>query len=132
MLKRKIGERNMRWINMSEKEMIKAWSNEEYADINIETYLSLTESNRESYWTKSDNDKNIVEYDFHSAPELLVLLKTALNDEFFEDLILPLTVAAFKEKAKLEHLHEDMDIENKEISEIVTDEFTIPEFVYVF
>ena len=122
----------MRWIDMSEKEMIKAWSNEEYTNAAAETYLPQPDSKEESYWTKFDNKKNIMEYDFHSVPELSILLKTELSDEVFEDLILPLTVAAFKEKAKVEHLSADMNMENKDVSDKIDDELIIPEFVYVF
>lgn len=122
----------MRWTDMSEKEMIKAWSDEEHTDAAAETYLPQPDSKEESYWTKYDNEKNIMEYDFHSVPELSALLKTELHDEVFEDLILPLTVAAFKEKAEAEQLSEAVKTENKEVSDKVDDELTIPEFVYVF
>lgn len=122
----------MRWIDMSEIEMIKEWSYEENTEAVTETYLPQPDSKKESYWTKSDFDKNIMEYDFHSVPELSELLKTELRDEVFEDLILPLTVAVFKEKSKTEQLNGEIKTENKEVSDKSNDELTIPEFVYVF
>ena len=117
----------MRWINMDEKEMIKAWAGEEYLEELQESYLPQPDKEGKSYWAEYDNEKNIVEYDFSSVPELMALLKSELTEPYMEDLIRPLAVAAFKQRVR-----ESED--GKVLTETgeMTGEITIPEFVYVF
>lgn len=122
----------MRWTDMDEIEMIKAWSEEENTETVLKKYLPQPDSGMESYWVKSNNEKNIMEYGFETVPELSDLLKRELTDEFFDNLILPLAVAAYKEKAKQEQAEIKREIENTEKNEEKDDGFTIPEFVYVF
>ncbi len=119
----------MHWINTdrSEKEIIKAWSAEQNTKNLTETYLAQPDEKMESYWTSYNNDKNIIEYDFSSLPELSNLLKTELKEQYFEELVLPITVAAFKERARiLDDSNEDLNAKKK------MDGFSLPEFVYVF
>ena len=72
----------MRWTDMGEKEMIKAWAAEEYAEGVKEGYLPQPDASKESYWTDFDNGGNIAEYDFSSVPELLALLKLELTEGY--------------------------------------------------
>ncbi len=117
----------MRWTDMGEKEMIKAWAAEEYAEGVKEGYLPQPDASKESYWTDFDNGGNIAEYDFSSVPELLALLKLELTEENMEDLLRPLAVAAFKMRAR-------ESAEGKAVTETgeSAGEITIPEFVYIF
>ncbi|RKI43906.1 hypothetical protein D7V86_01980 [bacterium D16-51] len=117
----------MHWTDMSEKEMIKAWAVKEFSEKLQHEYLPQPDSNKESYWTGYENEKNIVEYDFSSVSELLALLRVGLMEENMEDLIRPLAVAAFKQRAK--------ETENgKFVTETGEDagKIEIPEFIYNF
>lgn len=117
----------MRWTNMDEKEMIKAWAGEEYLEELQKSYLPQPDDKKESYWAEYDNEKNIEEYDFSSVPELIALLKAELAEPYMEDLFRPLAVAAFKQRAR-----------ESEDGKVLTEtgetagEITIPEFVYIF
>lgn len=117
----------MRWINMDEKEMIKAWAGEEYLKGLQESYLPQPDATKGSYWEEYDNEKNIKEYDFSSVPEFIALLKAELEEPYMKDLRSPLAVAAFKQRAR-----ETGD--GKAITETgeTAGEITIPEFVYMF
>lgn len=121
----------MHWINMSEKEILKVWSIEQYTEKLTKMYLPQPDTLMESYWLEYDNDKNIIEYDFSDFSELSALLKSELSEEYFNNLILPLTVATFKE-------YKSVSNNNFSNSKVILDdksnkdEFSIPEFVYVF
>ena len=117
----------MRWTNMDEKEMIKAWAGEECSGNLQKEYLPMPDSGQESYWTEYDNNRNIAEYDFSSVPELLVLLKAELKEEYLKDLIRPLAVAAFKQRARESAGGKAVTETGEKAGEI-----TIPEFVYIF
>lgn len=120
----------MRWTDMDEKEMIKTWAQEKHSEDLMQEYFSKPEAEKESYWCMYDKGNEIVEYGFDTVPELKRILETELKEEFYKDLILPLVVATFKEEKimrsnteKLKYgqdTHKDMD------------DFSIPEFVYVF
>ena len=112
----------MRWTNMDEKEMIKAWAGEEYLKERQESYLPQPDNLKESYWAKYDNEKNIAEYDFSSVPELMALLKVELTESYR-----PLAVAAFKQRAR-----EPEDGKVLTETGVTAGDLTIPEFVYIF
>lgn len=124
----------MRWIDMDEKDMIKAWAREEYTQEIQMQYLTMPDCNAETYWQKYDNENNIVEFAFHDIPELISMLKDAMSGKEYEDLVLPLAVAAFKEQKKLNiNAHErNSDDGSAGLENGSDDEFVIPEFVYVF
>ncbi|MCI8378539.1 MAG: hypothetical protein HFH72_08460 [Lachnospiraceae bacterium] len=120
----------MRWTDMSEKEIIKAWAAEEYTEGIREEYLPQPDACRGSYWTDFDNGGNIVEYDFGTVPEFKGMLEKEFQEGFFKELILPLAVAAFKEREIIQ-----LDAgrpDNEQDVKKNTDGFSIPEFVYVF
>ncbi len=119
----------MRWTNMEEKEMIKAWAGEECSEDLIKEYLPVPEHGK-SYWCMHEEERDIVEYGFETVPELKGILEGELKEEFYRDLILPLAIAAFKEKTIIQ-----LDTENLKYGQDVQkaqDGFSIPEFVYVF
>lgn len=124
---KRTGGKNMRWTDMDEKEMIKAWAEEEYLEELQESYLPQPDNGKESYWAEYDNEKNIAEYDFSSVPELMAMLKAELVEPYMEDLFRPLAVSAFKQRAR-----------ESEDGKVLTEtgetagEITIPEFVYIF
>lgn len=117
----------MRWTNMDEKEMVKAWAEEEYTENLQNMYLSQPDLEKESYWLEHNNSENIQEYDFSTVSELLAWLKLKLPEESMEDLLKPLAVAAFKQRTSM---FESEMLSKK--SEDTTDKITIPEFVYNF
>ena len=99
-----------------EKEMIKEWAVSKDSRICVD---------RESFWEDYECSGDIAEYDFQTVPELKKVLGEALVG--CEDVILPLTVAAFKKK----------DQGRTQVAEDVKDkagkdDFSIPEFIYVF
>jgi len=115
---------------MSEREMIKAWAREECTEELIREYLPMPETERESYWHKYDGKRDIAEYDFNTIPDIKGILEKELQEEFYQDLILPLSVAAFKEK---KIIPEDMEkSDGNQGIRSGENEFSIPEFVYVF
>lgn len=120
----------MRWTSMDEKEMIKAWAAEECSGDLMEEYLPLPEQGKESYWCVHGQEGDISEHGFGTIPEFKGILEKELKEEFYRDLILPLAVAAFKEKEIIkpdeEKLESGQDIKKD------ADGFSIPDFVYVF
>ena len=99
-----------------EKGMIKEWA--------VRSESRICED-RNSFWNTYDSAKDIVEYDFQTAPELKKMFGETLSG--CESVVLPLTIAAFKKK-------DQGIIENKQdIKEgIDKNDFTIPEFIYLF
>ena len=120
----------MRWTNMSEKEMIKAWAVEEFSERLQEEYLPQPNLGKKSYWTSFHNSGNLTEYDFGTIPELKAMLEQELGDEIYKDLVLPLAIAAMKEKKIIQI--EDEDKEEKLVIQKEGDELLIPDFVYNF
>lgn len=121
----------MCWTNMSEKEMIKTWAAEKFSEEMQQEYLPQPDIRKESYWTEYDNGENITEYSFETVPELKKMLEREWTEEvFLNDLILPLAVAAFKERKII--LQKENQIESRQDTGKAADEFSIPEFVYVF
>lgn len=120
----------MHWINLNEKEMIKTWAREECSEeVLISEYLPMPDANQKSYWCKYGTGEEIKDYCFDTLPELRTLLERELKEEFYIDLYLPLSVAAFKEK---EIIKKEKDFKDSKISYSKNDEFFIPDFVYKF
>jgi hypothetical protein len=120
----------MRWTDMDEKEMIKAWAAEEYSEEIQREYLPQPDVCRESYWADYDNGGNLAEYGFGAVPEFVGMLQKELGAEYYKDLILPLAVAAFKEKEII--LEEAGKAEGGHEAGEKADGLLIPDFVYVF
>jgi hypothetical protein len=122
----------MRWTDMSEKDMLKAWAKEEYSPELEQQYLPKPDAQCESYWEKYDDRCDISEFGFNTIPELNAQLKDIMLENRYDDILLPLTVATFSgaEKVKMsktigDNNHNNLPRENG-------DGFEIPEFVYVF
>jgi len=119
----------MRWTDMSEKEILKAWAMECGTAERKEKYLPKAFGAGESYWCAYDGKGDIAEYGFETIRELKQIMAQELKEEFYRDLILPLSVAAFKEK-------KDIKVDTEGSGEDGTlhpqEEFSIPEFVYEF
>lgn len=92
----------MRWTNMSEKEMIKEWAKEECLENLTREYLPMPEDDRESYWCEHSRGGDIAEYSFDTVLELKEMLEKELKEDFYRDLLLPLAVAALKERKILQ------------------------------
>lgn len=122
----------MRWTDMSEKEMIKAWAGEECSRDLMEEYLPMPKQGEESYWNVHETEEEIAEYDFEKVPELKAILGEKLKEEFYRDLILPLAVAALKEKKIIQIEEENENKESNQPLQKTGDEFLIPDFVYEF
>ena len=99
-----------------EKELIKEWAVSKSSRIKL--------YDRDSFWEKCDSVGDISEYDFQTVPELKKMFGETLVG--CEDVVLPLTVAAFKKK-------EWSSSESKgEVKRTEDGDFSIPEFIYVF
>ena len=96
-----------------EKELIKEWA--------VSKNSRIERHDRDSFWEKCDSVGDISEYDFQTVPELKKMLGETLVG--CEDVVLPLTVAAFKKK--------DEGVVRLEMN-ADKDGFNIPEFIYVF
>ena len=117
----------MRWTDMDEKEMIKAWAAEEYSEEIQREYLPQPDVCRESYWADYDNGGNLMEYDFSSISELLVLLEAELPEKKMEELFKPIAVATFKQRARESVDGRILTEAGEEVGKM-----EIPEFVYIF
>lgn len=115
---------------MNEKEMIKAWAEEEASDILTKEYLPMPDSDKESYWCEYDKGRDILEYSFDTVPELKSMLEQDYKEKFYEDLILPMAVAALKEK-KIICVEQEEDKEGT-LPIHQEDTISIPDFVYRF
>lgn len=124
----------MHWISQSEKEMIIEWAKEFCTEDLTNQYLPMPNKAINSYWCKYSDDNEIMDYDFDTLPELKTMLEQELKDEFYEELLLPLTVAAFKEKviiqANIQAEKDSNDIGKYSVQD--NDSFSIPDFVYMF
>ncbi|MCM1498875.1 MAG: hypothetical protein NC124_10470 [Clostridium sp.] len=120
----------MRWTNMNEKEMIKAWAAEESSDSLTKEYLSMPDKEKESYWCEYDQKDDILEYTFDTIPELKSMLEKELEEDFYKDLIRPVAVASLKEKKLI--IQPDVTKQAAASSLQQEDEFSIPDFVYRF
>ena len=98
-----------------EKGMIKEWV--------VRSNSRIEGKDRDSFWDKYEIGEDIIEYDFHTVPELKKLFGENLVG--CEDVILPLSVASFKKK-------EDGLIRSESKEDSGKDDFEIPEFIYVF
>lgn len=120
----------MCWTNMNEKEIIVEWAKKESSKELASKYLSMPEFKIRSYWCKYGNGNEIIDYDFETVSDLKELLEQELEEDFYKDLYLPLAVAAFKERRIVQT---DIDIcEDNSTSKIGIEEFSIPDFVYIF
>ena len=123
----------MNWTDMNEIEMIKMWALENFSPNLKKCYLPQPDASKNSYWTVCDDGNDIDMYDFSSIPELRQIFENKFNEEIFKELIIPLTVAAFKGKAKAAYKNQiEEAVANKESDKNNANEFEIPEFVYVF
>ncbi len=100
-----------------ERSLIKEWA------VKNESRIEGYDVDKESFWSECDSSGDITEYDFQNVPELKKMFEESLAG--CEDVVLPLTVAAFKMKDRAEVETNSSRISNK-------DEFSIPEFIYVF
>lgn len=81
-----------------------------------------------SYFTEFDNKDNIMEYGFSQIPELKSKLQDLWQkDDVLQEMILPCTTSAFKEKPR----DEDASM-GDEMRDGTQKEIEIPDFVYVF
>lgn len=103
-----------------EKGMIEEWALK--ADSCIEGY----DVEKESYWSLYETNEDIIEYDFQTIPELKKIFENSLVGS--EDVVLPLSVATFKEKHQGSVEADNHTKENNNDS----DGFSIPEFIYIF
>lgn len=103
-----------------EKGMIKEWA------VTAITGIEGYDVDIESYWNTYEADADIIEYDFQTISELKKMLEMSLVG--CEDVILPLSVATFKEKHQGE-VKSGTDMKGNKDS---SDGFSIPEFIYIF
>ena len=120
----------MHWTNKSEKENIKRWAGEYFTDKMKKQYLPMPDSVKESYWCKYDGNRDIVDYNFETISEIEKILQEELKEDFYEDLILHIAVAAFKEKEIIQ-IDENINKNNQTLDSDINN-FTIPEFIYTF
>jgi len=120
----------MRWTSIEEKEMIKEWAVAEGKDELTDRYLPQPDPMMESYWCECDEKNVISEYAFDSVSGLKALLERELEEEFYKDIILPVVIASFKEKKMIQADRDNVTEENMKTRN--SNEFAIPEFVYVF
>ena len=103
-----------------EKGMIKEWA------VKAQNCIEGYDVARESYWNTYESDEDIINYDFQTIPELRKMFDENLVG--CEDVALPLSVAAFKEKHQGE-IKSGTDTKEKKDD---SDNFSIPEFIYIF
>lgn len=100
-----------------ERSLIKEWAVK--SDSRIEGF----DVDKESFWSECESSGDVIEYDFQNVPELKKVFGETLIG--CEDVMLPLTVATFKMKDRAEGETNSFGSRDK-------DEFSIPEFIYVF
>ncbi|XME03796.1 hypothetical protein QYZ88_006360 [Lachnospiraceae bacterium C1.1] len=100
-----------------EKGLIKEWA------ANSESRIEMHGIKSECFWSKCDSSGDITEHDFHTVPELKNIFKEVLVG--CEDVILPLTVATLKKK------EQELVLKGSK-ERIELDDFSIPEYIYVF
>jgi hypothetical protein len=111
----KIGENSMSWIEDKDKRKIHEWVK------NYKKSYSFPriDSEKYSYFTRFDNNNNIVELDFQSLPQLQTALESMWKGSTLEEIVVPCAVAAFKRQPTKENITKG-------------DELRIPDFVYAF
>ncbi len=100
-----------------ERSLIKEWA------VKSESRIEGFGVDKESFWSECDSSGDITEYDFQFVPELKKMFGEMLIG--CDDVVLPLTVATFKMKEQAEEETNSSRSDKK-------DEFSIPEFIYVF
>lgn len=122
----------MHWTSKNEQDIIKEWAAKEHTEIFAETYLSSPKKDETTYWEIHNEQGEISEHQFDTMMELQQILKDKFVDENMEDLILPLAVAAFKEKYKVDEATKNISGEEGQLKQENSADFSIPEFRYVF
>ena len=115
----------MHWTSKDEKGMIKECGTEEISN----QILPFPVKEEESYWCLCDKGRDIIEYGFNTALELKNELREELKEDYYEELIVPLAAAAFKEKMAAD---DKISSNSNAIVHSGDDNLTIPEFVYAF
>lgn len=105
-------------LTNSEMKRLYEWSQKESKIHENDNFLKPIDDSMDSYWEKSDNEGNVIEYDFNSITELRDLLNMD-NDRY--DLMSIIAVATFKYRQDC-----IMQNEIKTIRKISS----VPEFVY--
>ena len=116
----------MNLTDKTEKDIILEWAEENFQE-NLQMQM-FSSFEAETYWEMCDSESDIEEFDFDNVPEVKAILEQKLKDSYYKELVLPLTVAVFKEK-QLVDIEEKATLKDRENQE---DIFTIPEFVYPF
>lgn len=119
----------MHWTSNNEKEMIKEWAKEYGTEELSKQILSIPVNEEDSYWCMCDEGKEIIDYEFNTAQELKKNLIEELEEDYYDDLIIPLVAATFKEK---ENINYKIALNNNAMVHSGDDDLTIPEFVYAF
>jgi len=92
----------MNLIDSTEERIIKEITdNLSEKSINLKLNSPYHPIENTSYWHKRDewqNQMDIMEYDFNTPLELQHLLKKVINEEYCNEYLVPLTVAAFKQR----------------------------------
>lgn len=117
----------MPWTNSSEKDMLYEWAIKNYTKERSEDIFPKADSGVASYWIPYREDEEIMEYDFETLPEFLVMAKRYLNSSYMEEILKPVAVAVMKNQP----ITKNQNTTNKKI---VSDEeiLEIPEYRYVF
>ena len=103
-----------------EKDMIKEWA------CRAESMIESFDVERESFWSEYESERDIVDYEFETVPDLKNSFRETLRG--CDDVILPMCVATFKKK-EWDRLDSAADISGEKKKD---DDFSIPEFIYVF
>lgn len=119
----------MHWTSKDEKGMIKEWAQECGTEEISNQILPFPVKEEESYWCLCDKGRDIIEYGFNTALELKNELREELKEDYYEELIVPLAAAAFKEKMAAD---DKISSNNNAIVHSGDENLTIPEFVYAF
>lgn len=122
----------MHWTSKKEQDIIKEWAMCEHTEASVENYLPPIMKDQISYWEEHDEQGEISEYQFDTMMELQQILKNKFIDENMKDLILPLAVAAFKEKHKVDQMIKETSDGESQVRQDNSSDFSIPEFRYVF
>ncbi len=122
----------MHWTSKNEQDIIKEWAAKEHTEIFAETYLSSPKKHEATYWEIHNEQGEISEHQFDTMMELQQILRDKFADENMKDLILPLAVAAFKEKYKVDEATQNISSEEGQLKQENSADFSIPEFRYVF
>ena len=117
----------MNLIDIKEKSLLKEWASSHANDKITSEVLCRVDKECESYWIKKDeNESYISDYSFDNMSELQKEMEHALPDDLFQEMFIPLTIAAFK----LRQFENTTHTEEPETKDHPS--FEIPDFVYNF